>query len=394
MQKKLIALAVAAAFSAPAFAEVSVYGVLDAGMGKESKTVTTVAASTKYDQTAIAFSTMTSSRLGFLATEDLDGGAKATLKVETGIGSNPMAGFSQTNSTSATTFIPSAGAAAANGTTIDATTLGNRELNLALAFAQGTTVKAGFGSTLVRDISLGYDAAPGGNLIGNILNNDATLSSNRATSVDVMQQFGAVKGIVSVSKDKLTITNSAGVTSTAGVTGGGDTGGYLLGAEFKQDALAASFAFQDLKTTPTAAATGAITADTSQKTFILGASFDLGVAKLFGEFSNIKNNDSAATSIAGTGTRTYTSLGAQAPLGAVLAFAQVSMGKVNRVTTAATASESRKETGFTVGAKYNMSKATYAYASLGQTNLKAGIVDATASGVKVSQFALGLVKTF
>ncbi len=36
MQKKIIALAVAAAFSAPAFAEVTMYGVVDAAVANAS----------------------------------------------------------------------------------------------------------------------------------------------------------------------------------------------------------------------------------------------------------------------------------------------------------------------------------------------------------------------
>jgi predicted porin len=396
MQKKIIALAIAAAFSAPAFADdnvkVSVYGMLDVGYGNEVKTVTASGAvapnTNKYNQSALQLSTMTSSRLGFLATEDMANGTKATLKVETGISSNAMAGFSQTGANTAGTGTATT-AVGANGTTLDATTLGNRELNLALAFATETTVKAGYGSTPIRDISLGYAADPGGNLVGNLLNNDATLGSNRAVSLDVIQQFGPVKATVSMSKDSLNKTDNAGVVST--VNAGGNTRGYLVGAEFKQDAVAASFAYQNQGTMSTAGATGV---DASQKIAILGASYDLGVAKIMGEFANIKNDDKANALATGNGSRNYTSVGAQAPFGDVLAFAQVSMGKVNRVATGATASESRNASGMTLGAKYNMSKLTYAYATYGQTNLKAGAVDANATGVKVSQFALGLVHTF
>ena len=41
MQKKIIALAIAAAFSAPAFADATVYGVLDVGYENTAKTLTT-----------------------------------------------------------------------------------------------------------------------------------------------------------------------------------------------------------------------------------------------------------------------------------------------------------------------------------------------------------------
>jgi len=391
MQKKLIALAVAAAISAPAFADdgikASVYGVLDAGYGNESKTVTPVGGTgTKYDQSAFQFSAITSSRFGVLATEDIGDGTKATLKVETGIGSNSMAGFSQTGTKAAGT----------NGTTIDTTSLGNRELNLAVGFAEGTTVKAGFGSTLIRDISLGYAADPGGNLIGNILNNDAALGSNRATSLDVMQQSGPVKVVVSVLKDFTSTTTSTSTSNTD------KSNGYLLGAQFNQDLLSISVALQSLKSTspmvvavPSNTATTPITlganavpaTDTIQAIDVLGASYDLGAAKLIGELATISVKDNLAGVT--TSKRSYESIGAQVPLGQVLAFVQLSNGKVDSATV--TASDSQKITGYTVGAKYNLSKPTYAYLSAGATNLKAGTA---ASAVKVSQVVLGLVHTF
>lgn len=435
MQKKLLALAVAAAISAPAFAAddskvaVSVYGILDVGYGTASKTVTNSATNgnpggtAKYDQSALQFSALTSSRLGFLATEEMGGGIKAAVRVETGISSNPMAGYSQTGYTTAgtvtTTLVPTIVAGAlvnvvtpqsvgANGTTLDATTLGNRELNLSLAFAEGTTVKAGYGSTPIRDISLGYAADPGGNLVGNILNNDATLGSNRVVSLDATQQFTpALKATASLVKDKTSTTTNNPTTGAASTTST-DKNGYQLAAQYAEGALSVSGAYQNLKTGGPNTNNGATqaTANSSTKILILGASYDLGVAKLFGEHASIKDDGSTSSTVlatgvttaqpllAGNGSRTYTSLGVQAPFGPVMGFAQLSTGTVSRVTTAGTAADSRKITGSTIGAKYNMSKATYAYASLGQANLKAGAVDPAAAGVKVSQFALGLVHTF
>ena len=45
---------------------------------------------------AFGYSTMTSSRLGVQTTEDWGDGMKGIVKIETGIGSNPMAGVAQT----------------------------------------------------------------------------------------------------------------------------------------------------------------------------------------------------------------------------------------------------------------------------------------------------------
>jgi predicted porin len=59
-------------------------------------------------------------------------------------------------------------------------------------------------------------------------------------------------------------------------------------------------------------------------------------------------------------------------------------------------SVSRDLSGFTVGGKYDFSKATYAYVSYGQTELKVGAATDNAGniGVKSNQYALGLVKKF
>ena len=111
--------------------------------------------------------------------------------------------------------------------------------------AQGTTIKAGYGSTLIRDISLGYDAAPGGNLIGNVLNNDATLSSNRVVGATVSQGFGPVTASVQLSKNSNFKDNTTDQQSN---------NGYLLGLQYADGPISAGFAYQNLKNTTNAVA--------------------------------------------------------------------------------------------------------------------------------------------
>jgi len=379
MQKKLTALAIATAFSTPVFADstTTVYGVLDAGYGDVSKTVTSNLGvdAPKTGQTAIAFSQATSSRLGFLNKEDLGNGMTMALKVETGIGSNP-ASAAKYGTTSAV---------ATNGTTIDATSLGNRELNLLLNLGEGTSIKAGYGSTPVRDFTFAYDAALGGNLVGNMVTMDPATSSNRATTVDVIHQFGPVKGTVGVLRN---------TDHTEGKTDTQVANGYQVAVQYAQDALSVAFAYQSAKTTTVATtAPFAATADVTTKVGILAASYDFGVAKAFGEYANVKIDDAVNPLAAGTGKRSFGSLGVDVPFDAVMGFAQYSFGSQNQVTTANTASNSRNMSGYTVGAKYTMSKTTWAYASLGETKLKEA-AGASDSGIKISQYALGLVHTF
>src|ERR1019366_1370719 len=135
MQKKLIVLAIAAMASTSAFADTTLYGVLDVGYANAAKTAlgATAATSLKTGEAAFAYSTLSSSRLGVLSSEDMGDGLKATVKAETSIGSNQMSGFGTTSTATPTN----------NGTTLDLTVLGSRELWVALATTAGTTIQAG-----------------------------------------------------------------------------------------------------------------------------------------------------------------------------------------------------------------------------------------------------------
>lgn len=80
MQKKLIALAIVAAFSTPAFAEVTVYGQVHASIDSNSGYADT--AGTTANGLNI---TTNSSRVGFKGAEDLVGGLKGVFQIETGV---------------------------------------------------------------------------------------------------------------------------------------------------------------------------------------------------------------------------------------------------------------------------------------------------------------------
>ncbi len=418
MQKKLIVLAIAAMASTSAFADVTVYGKLDAGYSNTSKTTFDGnGSSTISGQDAITYSNLSSSRLGVNVTQDVADGIKAAVKVETGIGSNAMAAVSQTAGTGTTAPSYATGA----GSNIDATSLGNRELNASLILAGGTTIKAGYGSTLVRDFVFAYDAASGsfgGNLVGNLLANDATISSNRKVSVDAIQQFGPLKAVVSVSH------NADYNNATASTTKGN---GYLIGGQYVDGPLSVGAVYQvfDAYTPGTAAvaykapttgngtttistlgtlAVAAVPAtDVQTKITEVGANYDLGVAKLFAQYAKVDTADSQDTSTlgaatTGTGTRSYESIGIEVPVGAAMIFAQASKGSVNQVFTANVAASSRDTSGMTVGALYSLSKTVTAYAAYGATKLSADTsttaMAAKFTGVNDTQTTAGLVYAF
>ena len=134
MKKQIMATAVLAALSAPALAQVTVYGGLDMGIRQFKATGAT-------GTVASSGNTMYTSRIGFQGSEDLGGGLKAGFILEGGLGgssattgaagpaSGTIGGFTGTNVTAAQ--------AAAGFTTAYApagsTQLFNREASLSLS---------------------------------------------------------------------------------------------------------------------------------------------------------------------------------------------------------------------------------------------------------------------
>ena len=367
MQKKLIALAITAAFSAPAFADTTVYGVVDTGFGTVSNTRTTTAGvSTKTGLQDINFSQLWTTRFGIKNTEDLNNGMKLTAVVETNIaGKNPMndSGFG-----AATVATTATGPASSAPT---ATTLGDRILDLALDLGQGTTILVGKMSSPLRNIAYGYDAFYGSNLVGNLVTMDGSLTA-RTVAAGVAQNFGAVTATLAVLDN--TFTKDGNVDTKYG-------NGFEATATFKQNALAVSGGYRSTKAV--AGATVA-TSDATTKDLILAASYDFGMAKLYGQFATVKVDQSVAPTT--TDKKTYETLGVNVPFTPVLAgYVQTSFGKHD------TGTDSPKMSAYAVGAKYDFSKNTSAYADVGSAKS-----DQTAltAGSKVDQVAIGLVHAF
>ncbi|HEY8888295.1 MAG TPA: porin [Gallionella sp.] len=368
MQKKLIALAITAAFSAPAFADTTVYGVVDTGFGTVSNTHTTTAGvSTKTGLQTINFSQLWTTRFGIKNTEDLNNGMKLTSIVETNIAAkNPM---NDSNFGGAAVTAPGV----STGPT--ATTLGDRILDLALDLGQGTTILVGKMSSPLRNIAYGYDAFYGSNLVGNLVTMDGSLTA-RAVAAGVAQNFGAVTATLAV------LDNTSTKDGTPDIKYGN---GFEATATFKQNALAVSAGYRSTKATTNGTTLPIATnSDTTTKDLILGASFDFGMAKLYGQFATVKVDQSVAPTT--TDKKTYETLGVNVPFTPVLAgYVQTSFGKHD------TGTDSPKMTAFAVGAKYDFSKNTSAYADVGSAKS-----DQTAltAGSKVEQIAIGLVHSF
>jgi len=367
MQKKLIALAITAAFSAPAFADTNIYGVVDAGFGSVTNTHTTTAGvSSKTGQSAFDFSQLWTTRFGIKSVEDLGNGMKATAVVETNIAAKNAqsdAGFG------------SATVAAAPGasTAPTATTLGDRILDVNLNFGQGTSVHVGKTSSPLRGIAYGYDAFYGSNLIGNLVTMDGSLTA-RMTGAGVAHTAGPF----TVTFDMMDNTRTADGAADAKTGNGFElTGGY------KQNALSVSAGYRSLKTVAVTAPT--TTADATTKDLILAASYDFGMAKLYGQYATVTVDTSVPAATAST-KKTYETVGVNVPFTSTLAgYVQTSFGKND------TGTDSPKMSAYAVGAKYDFSKSTFAYGDVGSAKSDQTAITA---GSKVDQIAFGLVHSF
>ncbi len=365
MQKKLITLAViAAAFSAPAFADTSVYGLIDAGYGSVDNTPTSTAGvgGAKTGESGVAFSQFQTSKVGVKSTESIGNGMTAGYQLEIGLSSNPQ---------SAANF-GTAGIATTNaGFTQNATISPDRVMAVSLDLGEGTTLIGGRVSSPLRNIAYGNDAMYGANFIGNLVTMDSSLTA-RANALAAVQNFGSVTATLAYLGTTRTEDNM--VDNKLG-------NGFEITATYNQDALSVSGGYRD---TEAVAGAATATSDVTTKDLLLAANYNFGVAKLYGQYATVQNDQSVAPT---TSTKkTYETLGVNVPFTpAIAGYVETSFGKDNNGTDSANLSA------YAVGVKYDFSKMTSAYADIGSAKLDNA---ATITGSKVDQIALGLVHSF
>jgi predicted porin len=357
MQKKLIALAITAVFSAPAFADTAVYGVVDGGYGSKATTDQSGTA-TNGDKTTVSGTTYNqdqTSRVGVKSTEDLGGGMKAGYQLEIGL---------------------SGGANVA----VD------RVLTGSLDLGQGTSVTIGLQSSPFRGIIYGNDAMYGANFVGNLLTSGESIIpggaynttirlNSRVVAIDVAHNFGAVTASLGLINNTTKTDTSVAATTTEAQGGNG----VEVTAVYKQDMLSVSGGYRTQKTT--SGPTNNPGTDNTDKMMVLAASFDFGMAKLYGQYGSHDSSDNTAA--ANSTKVTMESVGVNVPFTPELAaYVQVGTGKVepNGATT------NPKLSAAAVGLHYDMSKNTFAYIHYGTEKL-----DTVA---KVDQYGLGLVHKF
>jgi predicted porin len=340
MQKKIIALAIAAAFSAPAFAEVTVYGIVDAALVRSS----TNAANDKAHMTILSGG-LSTSRLGVVAVEDLDNGMKAVAKVEykLDIASGAPAGT------------PPALTSTGDGI------LSARQEMVALAGGFGT-VAAGTLQTTGLDFAVKFNPVAGSAV-------DALQSVNVGALINVGSRATHALAYISPDMGGVTVAyNRAFDAADQGDSQDGKITANLLSATYVAGPLAVGGVYSG----------AAVQGGVKITEMAVGASYDLGVAKLFGTYQTEKFDTTGAE------TDSNMSFSVVAPVGPGAVVASYALNDVK-----STAGDDNS-TSLTAAYLQGLSKTTTAYAALNLKTTEQG----TASDLKATTLAVGLKKAF
>lgn len=344
MQKKLIALAIAAAFSAPAFADTTVYGIVDAAIANTTKT----GFKSRLDVISGGLST---SRFGVKTVQDLDNGMKAVAVLEYAldVANNTTVGVAL-DSTSA------------NGLAMKA-----RQQIVALAGGFGT-VAAGYAQTTGYDWAVKFDPTAGSAVDSVNATNPATLLSTSSRAPHAIAYISPNMGGVTVAYNhSFDVGNLGAVADGVNTVAGNRTTANLFSVNYDGGPLSVGGAY--------AATANDGTGYNKSTQMALGASYDFGVAKLFGTYTSAKVDN-------GLGTDKGMSVSVVAPVGP-----GALVGSYGKNTINSTAADDNTSA-MTVAYLQGLSKSTTAYAAVQKVSLK------TATSVDTTVVAVGLKKAF
>lgn len=318
MQKKLIALAIAAAFSAPAFADTTVYGIVDAAIANTTKT----GFKSRLDVISGGLST---SRFGVKTVQDLDNGMKAVAVLEYAldVANNETVGTSAGN-------------------------LKARQQMLALAGDFGT-VAAGYLQTAGYDFSVKYNPFAGSAVdpytAANPTNFITTSSRAPHAAAYISPSLGGVTVAVNrtFNAGNVALTPENDTTTAANVTTAN-----LLSVNYDGGPLSVGGVY--------VATANDGTGYQKVTEMGLGASYDFGVAKVLGGYLTTKVD---ATGAAGNSNK-MVSLSAVAPVGSGAVVAGFAKNTIDTTTA------NDNTSAFTVAYLHNLSKTTTAYGAVEQ----------------------------
>jgi predicted porin len=315
MQKKLIALAVVAAFSTPAFADATMYGAVDAAIVNASGT------GQKSDMITLSGGAG-ASRIGFNAAEELDNGLKAVVNLEYGL-----------------------------DTQIQGGDFAARQELLGLAGGFGT-VATGYLQTTGYDWEVKFDPIAGSAVSALQSMNKSMLIGTVAGAARAPRALAYISpnmGGVTVAVNYTTeLAGGLGAITQPSTSQMAKSTAYLISGTYAEGPLAVGVVMASADSGKTAAGAQAAT---NVDDMAVGASFDFGVAKLMGTYQTSKAKVAAGTST----TAKAMSVSAVIPAGPGVVGVQYANHK--------SAAANSGASGMTVGYLLPMSKTVTAYAA-------------------------------
>ena len=319
MQKKIIALAVAALASTAAFAQsnVTIYGIADmAVLG-----VTKLGSTAGQTQFAVNSGVLSTSRIGFKGVEDLGNGLKALFVLEYALNMDANAGI---------------------GGTVTSTSTNGRQQFVGLTGGFGTAV-AGRLQTTGLDFSVAATALGGSTGLGAAYNaGGGTLITSASRADNAIAYISPSFGGVTVAY------NHARLTELAGTNGNTDNTANLLSVSYANGPITAGAIY-----TKVVASQTNLVAD-NVKEWGLRAGYDFSVVKLQALYQQQKAD---ATSAVGKDKKWAVS--ATVPVGAKVAV----IAEYAALNMASTVGEDNVKVG-TLASTYALSKRTTAYAGI------------------------------
>jgi predicted porin len=362
MKKSLLVLAaLAACGAASAQSTVTLFGVVDAAYRNVSNKSTSAnpfgpAYSVKASRTELANSGLSSSRLGFRGVEDLGGGLSAGFWLEAPITNDDGATGVSSFSRRSTVSLAGSFGEFRLGRDKTATVMNEEQFD-----PFGDT---GIGGSLIIDAN---EASVSGTGYGS--------NSTYKRAGNMVQYFlprlGGFYGNLAYGLHEQTRTSpTAAATTNTGRHIGGRLG-YTTGP-FD---IAASYAQNDTSFT-TGSGASAVARPGQVKTFNLGATYDFGVAKLFGEYSRSKDERDALNIFSAGQDVDLTGylLGVTVPVGPGVIRASYSQVKYdfNRVPTFGANIADPKANKIALGYVHNLSKRTALYGTVARVRNKNG----------------------
>ncbi|MAF05953.1 MULTISPECIES: porin [Herbaspirillum] len=291
MKKSLLALAVLGAFAGAANAQssVTIYGIVDTGVVYQSKVATASGGTgTKF---GLNSGIIQGSRIGFKGVEDLGGGLSAVFQLETGF-SNDTGGLQGSDATTGSNLFRRKSVVGLTGNF--GSVLVGRQTDFADTISAYTAVQD-FGGW-VNNSGSGLDR-----LQGTRTNNSISYTTNSLNGFtgNLMYGFGETAG-----------QTSAG--QSFGIGGKYDNGPLGLGINYYQSKAGSTPS--DVSLIPSSSTTtnvNTLTANsgsTAQKVLNVAASYQFGPARVYGNWSRVKQDLNTQANLTSVGVGSLTSL--------------------------------------------------------------------------------------